>query len=79
MIAERAENFRRKYGIPDAIARQSRYLTFDLIPELAAQQNLKVEVHGVWPGSRRKYHEIRRKLAGKRIAQFPVIVFEKHG
>ena len=79
MIAERAENFRRKYGIPDAIARQSRYLTFDLIPELAAKQNLKVEVHGVWPGWRRKYQETRGKLAGKRIAQFPVIVFEKNG
>jgi SAM-dependent methyltransferase len=76
-VAERVTDFRTKYGIPEALARKSRYLTFSMISELAAQQNLKVRVEDVWPGWRRRYHEIRGRFAARRIAQFPVIVFER--
>jgi SAM-dependent methyltransferase len=79
MIAERVENFCRKYEIPDEISRQSRYLTFEMIEKSGAEQDLKVRVHRVWPGWRRKYEEVRARLAGRNIAQFPLIVFEKHG
>ena len=77
MIAERVADFRRKYQIPDAIARQSGYLTFDLIAKLSAQVSLEVRVHRVWPGWLRKYEEVRGKLMARRVAQFPLIVFER--
>lgn len=77
MIAERVTAFQNRYGIPEALSRQSRYLTFSLISELAAEQNLKVRVEPVWPGWRRKYEEIHGRLSGRRIAQFPLIVFER--
>jgi ubiquinone/menaquinone biosynthesis C-methylase UbiE len=76
MIAERVEEFQQKYGIAETLSRQARYLTFGMIAELAAQQNLKVRVEPVWPGWRRKYEEIYARLSGRRIAQFPLIVFE---
>lgn len=76
MIAERVTAFQKKYGIPEVLSRQSRYLTFSLISELAAEQNLKVYIERVWPGWRRQYQEIHGRLTGRRIAQFPLIVFE---
>lgn len=76
MIAERVADFHHKYGIAEALSRQSRYLTFRMIAEMAAQQNLKVRIERVFPGWRRKYEEFHATLAGRHIAQFPLIVFE---
>jgi hypothetical protein len=39
--------------------------------------NLKWRLQPVWPGLRRKYEEVHGVLAGRRIAQFPVVVMEK--
>jgi SAM-dependent methyltransferase len=77
MVAERVRDFHQKYGIPEVVSRQSRFLTFDSISELAAEHDLGVRVHRTWPGWRRKYEEIRGRLGRRRIAQFPLIVFEK--
>jgi len=77
MMAERATNFRQRYGISEELARKSRYLTFDMISELAAQESLQLDVQPVWPGWRRQYDQIRGRLVGKRIAEFPVILLQK--
>jgi len=77
MMAERVMDFRRRYGISEEMSRKSAYLTFDMITGLAEQTNLDVQVHHVWPGWQRKYEEIRGRLAGRRVAQFPLIIFEK--
>ncbi len=77
MVAERAADFRRKYGMAEALARQSSYLTFKGLEELLRSMDFTWRVHPVWPGLRRKGEEIRARLAGRRLAQFPVVVIEK--
>jgi len=77
MLDERGRNFHQKYGFPEALSRQSRFLTFESISELAAQHDLRVRIHRPWPGWRRKFKEIRARLGVRRIAQFPLIVLEK--
>jgi len=68
---------RQHFHFTESLARQSRYLTFKTLEELAADLKLKYKLHPVWPGWRRKTAEIRGTLFGRRIAQFPVVVFEK--
>ena len=77
MIAGRVAEFRQKYGIPEALARRARYLTFKNLEELAAALNLECRVHRVWPGWRRKLKEVRGKILGRAIAQFPLVVMRK--
>jgi SAM-dependent methyltransferase len=77
MLAERVVDFREKYGIAEALARSSRYLTFNQLHALAESSGFKYRVHEVWPGFRRKYQELRARLVGRRIAQFPVVVLER--
>jgi len=77
MLAERVEEFRRKYGMTEALARSSRFLTFNELEELGASVKLKAEVHAVWPGAGRKYEDIRARLFRRRIAQFPVVILVK--
>lgn len=77
MIADRVVEFRRKYEMPEALARKSRYLTFKDIEKLAVSVNLTWRLYPVWPGLRRKYQEIHGRLSNRRIAQFPVAVLQK--
>jgi ubiquinone/menaquinone biosynthesis C-methylase UbiE len=77
MLTERVRSFREKYGIAEALARSSRYLTFNELHGLAESLNLRCRIHKVWPGSRRKYEEVRARFLGRRIAQFPVVVLER--
>ncbi len=77
MLAERVENFRGKYGMTEALARSSRYLTFQELEAWAAAVKLRVHVHAVWPGVRRKYEEIREKISRRRIARFPLVTLTK--
>ena len=77
MMAERVVDFRRKYGMDETLARRSSYLTFNGLDEILRSMNLRSRVHPVWPGLRRKLEEIRARLAGRRIAQFPVVMIEK--
>jgi SAM-dependent methyltransferase len=77
MMAERVVEFRRKYSMTEALARQSRYVTFKGLEQLAAGLKLEHIVHPVWPGWRRKAEEVRGRLLGRRIAQFPLVIFEK--
>ena len=77
MLAERVEEFRRKYNMTEALARSSRFLTLNELEESAASVKLKAEVHAVWPGARRKYEAIRARFLGRRIAQFPVVMLAK--
>ena len=77
MLTERAVSFQEKYGMPETLARSSRYLTFDELEGLAASLNLRCHVHDVWPGIARKYEEVRARLFGRRIARFPVVVLER--
>jgi SAM-dependent methyltransferase len=77
MVAGRVAEFRQKYGMTEMLARRSSYLTFEALEKLAAEKQLKLSVYPVWPGWRRKAEEIRGKLLGRRIAQFPVVVLGK--
>jgi SAM-dependent methyltransferase len=77
MLAERVAEFRRKYEMPEALARRSRYFTFTGFATLAGSLNLTSRVYPVWPGLRRSYEQVRARLTGRRLAQFPVIVLEK--
>ncbi len=78
MMAERVVEFRRKYGMPETFARRSRYLTYKGLEEMVRSLNLSCQVLPVWPGFRRSYEAIRAKFAGRNIAEFPVVVIEKH-
>jgi SAM-dependent methyltransferase len=77
MIAERVVEFRERYGIPEGLARQSGYMTFNNIYALASSCGLNCRVHHVWPGLARKYEEWRGRLAGRRVAAFPLVLLEK--
>jgi SAM-dependent methyltransferase len=77
MLAERVKSFRDKYGMPETLARSSRYLTFRELEELAASFRLKCHVRKVWPGFKRKCEEVRSGFLGQRIAQFPVVLLER--
>ena len=78
MMAERVVEFRRKYGMPETFARRSRYLTYKDLEEMVRSLNLSCQVLPVWPGFRRSYKALRAKFAGRNIAEFPVVVIEKH-
>ena len=78
MMAERVVEFRRKYGMPETFARRSRYLTYKGLEEMVRSLNLSCQVLPVWPGFRRSYKALRAKFAGRNIAEFPVVVIEKH-
>ena len=77
MIAERVAEFQRKYGISETLGRRARYLTYEGMESLVGSLNLKCSLHQVWPGFRRSYEVIRARLAGRHIAEFPVMVIEK--
>lgn len=77
MVVERVRNFHQKFGIPEALSRQSRFLTFQNISEPAAEHDLRVRIHRPWPGWHRKFKEIRARLGVRRIRPFRLIVLEK--
>jgi SAM-dependent methyltransferase len=77
MLAERVETFRQKYGMTEALARSSRYLTFQQLEELARFRGLKWRVYKVWPGFKRKCEQIRSGFLGHQIARFPVVILER--
>jgi SAM-dependent methyltransferase len=77
MVRERAQRFRRDFDLPEAVARRSRYLTFDGIRTLATSLDLRYQIVPVWPGLRRTGQALRARLAGQPIAEFPIIIFEK--
>jgi hypothetical protein len=45
MVAERDRNFHQKFGIPQALSRQSRFLTFESISDLAVEHDLRARIH----------------------------------
>jgi hypothetical protein len=77
MVNERVAEFRRKYQMPEESARRSSYLTFDSIGATVWNLSLGLRVHNVWPGPRRTWEHIRARIAGRRIAHFPVVVIRK--
>lgn len=77
MMADRAAEFRRKYDMPEAVSRWSRFLTFADVARLAGSLGLAHDIIPVWPGLRRKYEEVRARAFGRRIAQFPIILLRK--
>jgi len=77
MMDQRVESFRREYGIAESLARRSSYMTFNGLAELASATGLRCTARRVWPGWRRRTEEIRGRLLGRRIAQFPLVVLEK--
>jgi ubiquinone/menaquinone biosynthesis C-methylase UbiE len=77
MMNQRVQEFGSQYGLPESLARKSRYMTLETLHELARSLALKVRVHDVWPGLARKYEEIRGRVIGRRIAKFPLVILEK--
>jgi hypothetical protein len=54
-------------------------MTYETLRQLAGSFPLKVRVLKVWPGFARNVEEIRARLAGGHIAEFPLVVLEKNG
>jgi len=77
MLTQRVLEFGQKYGIPESLARRSSYMTYEGLHELAKAVGMTVRIHRVWPGWPRKYEELRAKLSGRTIAEFPLIVMQK--
>jgi SAM-dependent methyltransferase len=77
MVAERVEEFREKYGIEESLARKSSYLTYRQLEELTESLDMTLRIRQVWPGLKRQYHEVRGRLAGRRIAKFPLVLLGK--
>jgi imidazolonepropionase-like amidohydrolase/SAM-dependent methyltransferase len=76
-IATRVAEFRRKYGIPDELARRARYFTFDDFKGAAQDLKLRIRIQPIWPGWRRKREEIHARIRGREIARFPLVLLEK--
>jgi hypothetical protein len=79
MMAERVGEFRRKYGIPEELARRAGYLTKRQFEQWMSGLPFTWRLQDVWPGIQRKYEEIRGRLVGRRVARFPLVVIEKRG
>jgi SAM-dependent methyltransferase len=77
MVSERVVEFGKKYGIPESTARKSSYLTYSELAKLAAPLDLKVRIRRVWPGFPRSLQAVRGRLAGRRIAEFPLVLLAK--
>jgi trans-aconitate methyltransferase len=77
MVAQRVTEFHEKYGIAESLARKSSYFTYSRLDELAASLDLTVRIRHVWPGLPRQYRRIRGRLAGQRIAEFPLVLLGK--
>ncbi len=77
MMTRRVVDFCQKYAMPESLARQSSYLTYERLHHLAGLFGLKVRIHRVWPGLARTCEEIRGKLVRRRVAEFPLVVLEK--
>jgi ubiquinone/menaquinone biosynthesis C-methylase UbiE len=78
MVAERVEDFRRKYAMPQALASRARYVTLAELKTAAESLNLNLRVNRVWPGLRRSLEAVRARMAGRRLAEFPVIELLKN-
>jgi SAM-dependent methyltransferase len=76
-VAERVAEFRRKYGIAEDLAARARYFAFRDIEAAANSLKLRVCMHSVWPGWRRRAEEIRARIRGRQIARFPLVLLEK--
>jgi ubiquinone/menaquinone biosynthesis C-methylase UbiE len=77
MVSQRVQEFGEKYGIAESLARKSSYLTYRRLEELAYSLNLTVQIRPVWPGLARQYQQIRGRLAGRRVAEFPLVLLGK--
>jgi SAM-dependent methyltransferase len=77
MMADRVVEFHKIYGIPESLARRSRYLTLEALEKLAQPLKLNVRAHKVWPGALRTYERQRARLVGRHIAEFPLVLLEK--
>ena len=77
MIAERVAQFGRKYGIAADFAGRARYFAFEDIEAAASSLKLRLSMHSVWSGWRRRAEEIRARIVGRRIARFPLVLLEK--
>ena len=78
MLEQRIAEFRHKYAIPEGLARKSSFMTHTKLHELAREFALNVRVHHIWPGVARWYQQVHGRLTGRRIAEFPLVVFEKN-
>lgn len=77
MVAERVEEFRRKYAMPEALASRAKYLASAELETTADSLHLALRVNRVWPGFRRSLDGVRARLAGRRLAEFPVLELVK--
>jgi len=77
MVAERVEDFRRKYAMPAALAGKAGYLTLAEMASAAESLRLRLNVNRVWPGFRRSYEVLRGRLMGRYLAEFPVLELVK--
>jgi len=77
MMSDRTAAFERQYGLTQASARWSRYMTFAGMSALAASLDLKCRIIPVWPGPRRTLQALRARTRRRRLAQFPIVVFER--
>jgi SAM-dependent methyltransferase len=77
MIAHRVAEFSELYAMPAHLARRSRYLTYGELRDLSSALKLQLTIHPVWPGIGRTYRELRARLAGSRIAKFPLALLRK--
>ena len=76
MLNDRSTTFAQQFGLTRPSARWSRYLTFADTSALAISLNLKCRVIPVWPGPRRTLQALRARILRRRLAQFPIVVFE---
>ena len=77
MVCERVEQFRRSYGIGEALARRSGYMTRERLDESVRGLDMQYEMHSIPTGLRRTYEKWRSCLLGRRIAEFPMVVLHR--
>jgi ubiquinone/menaquinone biosynthesis C-methylase UbiE len=77
MVAERVEEFRQKYAMPEALASRAKFLTSAELETTADSLHLALRQVRVWPGFWRSLDVVRGRFAGRRLAKFPVLELVK--
>ena len=73
-VAGRVEEFRRSYGLDEELSSRASFLSREAFSQVAEKVGFKFRLVPVWPGPMRALEGLRARLAGQRIASFPLIL-----
>ena len=73
----RASDCVQEYGLDETLAETASFLVHPMLDDLIHRVGFAYERIPVWPGPRRSLQALKARLAGHRIASFPLIILRK--